>query len=205
VADTNPSVTATAHDRASIEAVYRLHHGFVWRSVRRLGVDEAAVDDAVHEVFMVALRRLDQFEGRAEMRTWLFAIAMNVVKNHRRAQWRHRRRAEALARQTDIQSSAGSAASPADAYARSDAARTLHRLLAELPEEQRAAFILSELEGLSAPEIAEALQANVNTIYTRIRVARQRMQEAAAAERSGDERTGDEVPPSNERAEGAGR
>jgi RNA polymerase sigma-70 factor (ECF subfamily) len=169
-------VSAEAIDRAPLEAVYRRHHAFVWRSVRRLGVHESAVDDAVHEVFMVALRRFAEFEGRAELRTWLFSIAMHVVRNHRRAEWRHRRRTEAFARETAPRGAHGS-----DAYARSDAARQLHRLLAELPEDQRAAFILAELEGLSAPEIAEALGANVNTIYTRIRVARQRMHEAAAA------------------------
>jgi RNA polymerase sigma-70 factor (ECF subfamily) len=176
-------VSAEAIDRAPLEAVYRRHHAFVWRSVRRLGVHESAVDDAVHEVFMVALRRLHEFQGRAELRTWLFSIAMHVVRNHRRAEWRHRRRAEAFARET-----APRGAHASDAYARSDAARQLHRMLAELPEDQRAAFILAELEGLSAPEIAETLGANVNTIYTRIRVARQRMHEAAAAVAGEDER-----------------
>lgn len=171
-------MAAPASDRAPLEAIYRRHHAFVWRSVRRLGVHDAAIDDAVHEVFLVAMRRLQEFEGRADLRTWLFAIAMHVVRNHRRAEWRHRRRSEALAREQGPD-----AARRPDAYARSDAARTLHRLLAELPDEQRAAFILAELEGLSAPEIADALQANVNTIYTRIRVARQRMADAAAAAR----------------------
>ena len=180
--DTNLSVAAEAKDRSEheLEAVYRRHHAFVWRSVRRLGVHEGAVDDAVHEVFMVALRRLEEFEGRADLRTWLFSIAMHVVRNHRRAQWRHARRTEALARET-------SGSSAADAYARSDAAHVLHRLLEELPEDQRAAFILAELEGMSAPEIADALKANVNTVYTRIRVARQRMQETAAAARNHDD------------------
>lgn len=164
-------MAVVASERGALEAVYRRHHAFVWRSVRRLGVDEAAVDDAVHEVFLVVARRLSEFEGRAELRTWLFAIAMNVARNQARTQWRQRRRAQALA--------AEPISAKVDGFARSDAAATLHRLLDELPEDQRAAFILAELEGLSAPEIATALDANVNTIYARIRAARQRMAEAA--------------------------
>lgn len=180
--DTDSHVGADAIERAPLEAVYRRHHAFVWRSVRRLGVHEAAVDDAVHETFMVVARRLHEFEGRADVRTWLFAIALRVVRNHKRAQFRHERRTEALAAEpTPL---------PRDAYARSDAARALHALLHELTEDQRAAFILAELEGLSAPEIAESLEANVNTIYARIRAARQKIHEAAAelraAEANGD-------------------
>jgi RNA polymerase sigma-70 factor, ECF subfamily len=156
-----------------LEVVYREHQRFVWSSVRRLGVPDHAVADAVHEVFMVVARRLDDFEGRSSLRTWLFAIAMRVVKNLRRSDHRHRRRTEAVAQRT-------ADAPPSDAYARSEAAATLHRLLDALDDDKRAVFVLAELEGMSAPEIAEATGANVNTVYARLRAARRGMQRAVA-------------------------
>jgi RNA polymerase sigma-70 factor, ECF subfamily len=166
---------AAALDR--LESVYREHHGFVWSSVRRLGVPDHAAADAVHEVFMVVARRLPQFEGRSSMRTWLFGISMRVVKNLRRSDHRHRRRTDALAQRVE-------GAPPADAYARSEAAATLHRLLDGLDDDKRAVFILAELEGMSAPEIAEATGANVNTVYARLRAARKRMEQAVQRLRS---------------------
>jgi RNA polymerase sigma-70 factor, ECF subfamily len=156
-----------------LEAVYREHHRFVWSTVRRLGIPDHAIADAVHEVFMVVARRLDDFEGRSSVRTWLFGISMRVVKNLRRSDARHRRRTEAAA----TQSTDGF---PPDAYARSEAAATLHRLLDTLDDDKRAVFILAEMEGMSAPEIAEATGTNVNTVYARLRAARQRMQRAVA-------------------------
>jgi RNA polymerase sigma-70 factor (ECF subfamily) len=51
----------------SFRDVYRAHHAYVWRCLLRLGVDEAAVDDAVQDVFIVVHRKLDDFEGRAAL------------------------------------------------------------------------------------------------------------------------------------------
>ena len=172
-----PSVDISA-GRDRLEAVYRQHHEFVWRSARRLGVETGAVDDVVHEVFIVVSRRLDEFAGRSTLQTWLFGITMRVAQNHKRAQWRHDRRVQAGGQQPP---------EPAG-HARSDAALTLHRMLAELSDDQRAAYILGELDGCSVPEIARALDANVNTLYARIRAARALMTAAAVRIRGESER-----------------
>jgi DNA-directed RNA polymerase specialized sigma24 family protein len=66
------------------EALYREHFAFVWRNARRLGCTDDWVDDAVHEIFLVAARRLDEFEGRSSLRTWLFAITFRVVGRMKR-------------------------------------------------------------------------------------------------------------------------
>jgi RNA polymerase sigma-70 factor (ECF subfamily) len=67
----------------SFRDVYRAHHAYVWRCLLRLGVDDAAVDDAVQDVFIVVHRKLDDFEGRAQIKTWLFAIARRVALRYR--------------------------------------------------------------------------------------------------------------------------
>src|SRR6185436_19202677 len=67
------------------EEVYEQNVTFVWRSARRLGVADAAIDDVVQEIFVVVHRRLREFEGRSSLKTWLFAIVLRVVRDHRRS------------------------------------------------------------------------------------------------------------------------
>jgi RNA polymerase sigma-70 factor, ECF subfamily len=159
--------------RARLAAVYRDHVAFVHRCVRRLGAPDSGVEDVVQDVFVVAARRLHEFEGRADVRTWLFAIAMRVIRHHRRTTWRHLRRKEALAFREAALPSYGETMEARDASA------LLMRLLDGLDEERRAVFVLMELEGMSAPEVAEALEMNPNTVYTRLRAARKHLSSKA--------------------------
>ena len=160
--------------------VYRAHHAFVRRSLIRLGVPEQRVADAVHDVFMVVARRLEEFEGRASIRTWLFAIAIRVARGLRRDVARERRRKASVE-----QASAGARQEPPDA--RVEAAKTLRDFLGRLDEEKRAVFIMAELEGMTAPEIAAAVGIKISTVYSRLRLARERLdrmvQRARARER----------------------
>jgi len=57
------------------ETVYQHHFDFVWRSLRRLGVQEGTIDDAAQDVFVIAHQRLSTFRGDSSVKTWLFGIA----------------------------------------------------------------------------------------------------------------------------------
>lgn len=160
-----------------LREVFDAHHAFVYRSARRLGVPDLAVDDVVQETFIVAGRKLDTFEGRASIKTWLFGITMRVAHTYRRGEARRQKRAEVVA---------ANAESTVDPYARREAADLLHRLLDELDDDRRAAFILADFEGMTAVEIAEGLSTNLNTIYSRIRTARKQVAEALARYRQGE-------------------
>ncbi|HEY4117782.1 MAG TPA: sigma-70 family RNA polymerase sigma factor [Byssovorax sp.] len=168
----------------TFEEIYEEHFAFVFRNARRLGVADAHVDDAVQEVFLVLHRRLGEFEGRSSMKTWLFGVLVRVAADQRRL--RKRKSPEARGDVIDAAEVADPARGPYEQAARSEAARTLHRLLDELPDERRAVFVLAELEQMSAPEIAEALGQNVNTVYARLRSARQDFEAAVARERARD-------------------
>lgn len=152
-----------------LRAIFDQHYDFVLRSALRLGVASAAVDDVVQETFIVAGRKLASFEGRSSVQTWLFGILMRVAHTERRGELRRRRRA-AVAIETE--------ATTEDPYSRREAADLLHRLLATLDDDRRAAFILADVEGLTAVEISEGLGVNVNTIYARIRAARKQLTQA---------------------------
>jgi RNA polymerase sigma-70 factor (ECF subfamily) len=169
----SPSHRAREAAEARLVRTYEDHYGFVWRSLRRLGVDDGAVDDAVHDVFVVAARRLHEFEDRAAITSWLFAVAIRVAQHHRRASARHRRKTEALAH-TQV------ARPPRDTFARHDAARTLHALLERLDEPLRHVFILMEFEQMTGKEAAAVLKIKTATAHSRLRIARDQLRAHAA-------------------------
>lgn len=158
------------------DSVYHDHFDFVWRSLRRLGVPESASDDAAQDVFVIAHRGLSRFRGDSSVRTWLFAIAYRVARKHRPKAGEVELDAEAL---PDL-----STRSPQDLTLAEEARQLLYRILGSLDEERRAVFILAELEGMSAPEIAEALGVKLNTVYSRLRLARADFQAEVRRERA---------------------
>lgn len=162
--------------RPTFDELYVEQFAFVWRNLRRLGVAEVALSDAAQDVFLVVYRRLDEFEPRAPVRSWLYSIVVRVARQHRRA--RQRKPSEPsgeVARWPDT-----IAAGPEQLAAHNEALRRLLALLEELDDAKREAFVLSELESLTAPEIAAILGVNVNTIYARVRAARKHLEHALA-------------------------
>jgi RNA polymerase sigma-70 factor, ECF subfamily len=178
-----PGTTA----RLSFDEVYEAHFNFVWRSARRLGVYDGAIDDVVQETFLVVHRRLADFEGRSAVKTWLFGILIRVTRDHRRHLRRkapHSMRPEAP---TDPDAlTAGSEHGPHERAAKTEAVEALHAILDELDDDKREAFILAELEQMTAPEMADALGVNLNTVYSRLRAARQEFEQAVARHRARD-------------------
>jgi RNA polymerase sigma-70 factor (ECF subfamily) len=158
-----------------LAAIYSEYFDFVWRSVRRMGVPDAAVDDAVQDVFVVVHARLNDFDWRASIKSWLFAIVRRVARDHRPS-----RRVSAFAADVLEALPDAAQASPVESLERAEAARTLIQLLDALDDDKREAFVLAEMEQLSAPEISEALGVNVNTVYARVRAARRELELALA-------------------------
>jgi RNA polymerase sigma-70 factor (ECF subfamily) len=151
----------------AFDRLYSEHFEFVWRSLRRLGVSLEYLDDAVQDVFIVSLRRRHEFKGHSSQRTWLFGIATNVTHEYRR-------KAQRAARNTPVPDNYRTAEpSPLEQAANSEELRLIEALLQSLDEAKRHVFILAELEQMSAPEIAAALGIKLNTVYSRLRAARQ--------------------------------
>jgi len=158
----------TAHP-GTFEALYEAHFDFVFRCLRRLGVASANAEDACQEVFIVLHRRLLDLRADASARAFLFGIATRVASEHRRKQ----ARTATLELPDDVPALAG-ATDPFVAAANAQAARQLERFLVALDADQRAVFMLVELEDFSVPEVCEALGAKLNTVYSRLRLARAR-------------------------------
>lgn len=186
-----PAEVGSAHDSGwpaqgklgsalSFAEVYELHFDFVWRSARRLGVPEQNLDDVVQDVFVTVYRRLSDFEGRSQLKTWIFGVLRHTVRDLRRSQ--RRKPTEELAEEPR-----DARTSPHDRAVHEESARLLHKLLCTLDDDQREVFVLAELEEMSAPEIASALDVNVNTVYSRLRTARQEFDGAVKRAQSRDE------------------
>ena len=161
---------------------------FVWRTARRLGVPESHLDDVVQETFMVAYRRRDDFEGRSSLKTWLYGIAFNVVRAYRRELGAKYPAALDAERRADPGLLADGADGPQESAAKRQAVRFVDGFMRQLNEDQRDVFVLAELEELSAPEIATVLGAPLNTVYSRLRLARAEFAKAVARHRARDER-----------------
>lgn len=152
-------------------ALYDANVAFVWRNLRRLGTWPSELEDRTQEVFMVAFRRLPTFEDRGfGARAWLFQILLRVASEARR----HRRRHPEDATE-DLGADCVSESSESDPSAVLQLRRdveALDRALATIDVGRRAVLVLHEIEEMSAPEIAKILEIPVNTVYSRLRVAR---------------------------------
>lgn len=156
----------------AFDDVYAAHGAFVWRVLRRLGVHEADVADVAQEVFLVVHRRLGSFDGACAVQTWLFAICQRTASGYRR---RAHRKHETLAAETpEVASEPGQA----DAVAERQARALLDRALDALDEDQRAVFVLFELEQLAMTEVAAMAGCPLKTAYSRLYAARARVTEA---------------------------
>jgi RNA polymerase sigma-70 factor, ECF subfamily len=183
------ALAETGHEPATwtFAAVYDTHFAFVWRSVRRLGVVDSAVDDVVQDVFLVVHRQLPSFRGEASIRSWLFAIASRIVRDSRRSLRRKPGNLGGRGRvcdEVDLFPAAGP--SPHESVAAGEAVRALHAVLDAMRKERREVFILAELEQMSVADIAAAVRANPNTIYSRLRAARADFERAVLRVRAND-------------------
>jgi RNA polymerase sigma-70 factor (ECF subfamily) len=166
----------------SFDEVYEAHVDYLWRSARGLGVPAAAVDDVLQDVFLVVHRRLPEFEGRSSVRTWLTRILVRVVSEHRRRFRRKERGHDELVEDAlDTHQP-----TPHDELARRQAVRLLGEILEAMDDDQRVVFVLAEIEQVPVPEIAASLEVNVNTVYSRLRLARKDYQKHLARLRAKD-------------------
>lgn len=159
-------MTPNAPSPAEFDALYRAHVDFVWRSLRRLGVRDAALDDATQEVFLVVHRRFHEFRPGSSAKAWLFAIAQRTASDQRR--W-VRRKGNLLPLHDELPTTAES---PLEGAITREATDLVLEFLNQLDEPRRVAFMLSDLEQMTAPEIGAALNVNINTIYYRVASAR---------------------------------
>jgi RNA polymerase sigma-70 factor (ECF subfamily) len=158
---------ARAAPTLDIAELFAREGDYVHTSLRRLGVRSSELEDAVQEVFIAIHKHRDAYDPEREMRPWLFAFALRVASNRRRAVKRRRETDPPPFEPADPRP-------PADALLESDARRAL--LLAALDaldDDRRAVLVLHDLDGVAVPEIARTMGIPLNTAYSRLRLARE--------------------------------
>ncbi len=177
-----PSESASvAVAEVDVHAAFRDHYRFVWRVLVTAGVPASGVDDAVQDVFITVHRRRRDYDGRAPLRHWIYGIARGVGRNHGRKALRRARREDGLSESGPPVPAMAADPQQEDAVARAQASQLVATFVETLGPEQREVFTLVHLEGMSVPEIAAMLGAPVNTVYSRLRLARKRFEGLVAS------------------------
>ena len=161
----------------TFETLYKQYFDFVWSSVRRLGIGPEAVDDVVQEVFIVIHSRVHTLERPEALRSWIYGVVRRTVSGHHRSQRGKEISGVSLAVEPDVQALPRT---PLDLAEQNDQVKLLWSLLDALDESKREVFVMAELDELTAPEIAEILEIPLNTVYSRLRAAREAFEEALA-------------------------
>jgi len=160
---------ASVVEPPALRELFEEHAEFVCRSLRRLGVLEADLDDTLQEVFLVVHKRRATYRDLGRARSWLYSICTRVVKAQRRR--RIRRRENLVSEPPLVQV----AASQEQRVETSQALVLGNQLLGLLTEDQRAVFVLYEVEDMSMSEVARALGCPLQTAYSRLHAARKRI------------------------------
>jgi RNA polymerase sigma-70 factor (ECF subfamily) len=158
--------------------VYDEYFNLVWSAARQLGVSPEAIDDVVQEIFVVIHSRLGSVQQVESLRSWVYGVARRTVATYRRARRSRNATGAQYAEVADWLEPLPP--TPHDLSVLADRQRLLLRLLGELDESKREVFALAEIEGFTAPEIAEALDLPVNTVYSRLRAARLAFEQSLA-------------------------
>ncbi len=151
--------------RRGLSHAVDLEFDFVWNLLLRLGVRRDDVEDAVNDVFLLLHEHLESYDKTRPRRPWIFAFVFRVASEYRRKQARS-------SKDGPLQQHASEAPSPEREVLANESLRLVQASLDALDMNKRAVFVLHELEDMAAPEIALALDVPVNTVYSRLRLAR---------------------------------
>jgi RNA polymerase sigma-70 factor, ECF subfamily len=161
--------------------LFRDHAQFLWRTLVNLGVPRHDAPDLCQEVMITVHRRLPDFDGRS-LRGWLYGICVRMASDYRRSARVRREIPHAAPPDTSLEPD------QAEQVERSRTLAVALEALERLGEEKRAAFVLYEIEGLTLGEVAEAVDAPLQTVYSRVKAARDSLRrdvEVAMAARGG--------------------
>lgn len=164
MSDQSPSRAAPAHLAAVPDwrRFYDEHWRFVFAVARRLAGQHVDAEDVTQEVFIIAHRRFAEFAHQSSIKTWLYGICFNVIRDQRRSALRRQRLFGALSlfgyKRPET---------PAAKAEQSDELRLLERILGKMKEHERDVFLLREVEELTAEDIATILGIPAATVRTR--------------------------------------
>jgi RNA polymerase sigma-70 factor, ECF subfamily len=170
-------------DSEAFDTLITRYSGDIYSLLCRLTQDPDEAGDLTQETFLSALKAIRSFRGEAELKTWLFRIALNHSRNRFRW-WKRRKRAETVSLDKPIgdegsatiaDTLAADGESPEESVLRLERREQLMATLNTLPDVFREAIVLCDIEGFGYEEIAKALDINVGTVKSRIARGREQL------------------------------
>ena len=176
-----------AGDESACAALVAAHQRTVFNLAFHLLGDRDEALDVSQEVFLRVFRTLSRFRGQSALRTWIYRIVVNQVRNRQRW-WRRRRRADLVSLDDHLKRCGELEATreilPDRLLASKETARRIWAAMERLPFDQRTALVLREIDGLRYEEIAFTLDVAVGTVKSRLTRARQALREELLGIRS---------------------
>jgi RNA polymerase sigma-70 factor (ECF subfamily) len=164
------AIAASLREPHAFGVVFERHFGVILRYLRRR-LDDQPAEEAAAQTFFVAFDQRERFDrGRADARPWLFGIATNVARHHRRSEVRELRAIAALGTEATIAEDRSEGKLDAERLR-----APLARCLADLPAEEADVLYLLVWAELDQPEIAAALEIPLGTVKSRLSRARRRL------------------------------
>jgi len=169
-------------DASAFDTLVIRYSADVYALLYRLTENAEETADLTQETFLHALKAIKNFRGEADLKTWLYRIAVNESRN--RFRWRKRRKAEKIISldssgsrdETPLSETFSSnSANPEEEVLQRERENILLRALQNLPEIFREAVVFCDIEGLSYEEIAAALGINIGTVKSRIARGREEL------------------------------
>jgi len=172
-----PGVHVDGAEKASFSGIFARDLGYVWTSLRRLGVPKRDLEDLSHDVFFRVYQRLADYDPERPFRPWLFGFCFRVASDYRR---RFANQREVLGAELEPIDPSPDAL---DRLVQAEATSLAQLVLQSLELERRAVFVMHEIDECPIPEVANALGIPLNTAYSRLRLAREQFAEGLRRER----------------------
>ena len=164
-----------AGDAGAFDVLANRYAGDIYGLLYRLTQDAEEASDLTQETFLSALKAISKFRGEADLKTWLFRIAINESRNRFRW-WKRRRRDVTISLDMTVGDSetplsetfSSDALNPEEKALRGEREKLLREALSDLPDIFREAVVLCDIEGFTYEEIAQTLEVNIGTVKSRI-------------------------------------
>jgi RNA polymerase sigma-70 factor (ECF subfamily) len=170
-------IAADGDGRAASLFFKRFHDPVLGFLSRLVGRDDPDLDDLVQATFLAALDSANRFEGRSQLRTWLLGIAANKARTHRRGAGRRSNALSALAHEKNPLPP-----TPSDGVRRKQLIERVSAAIETLPDLEREAFMLCDVEGLGGVGAAETVGVRQGTMWRRLHDARKKLRTALSSE-----------------------